>query len=53
MEKNMSKQTPQLPASALRHAPKRENFQSEEEYEEALAFFRHRTNHLLRVSPQK
>jgi hypothetical protein len=53
MEKKLSKQTPQLPPSALRHAPKRENFHSEEEYEEALAFFKHRTKHLLRASPQK
>lgn len=49
----MSKQTLQLPQSALRHAPKRENFKSDEEYEEALAFFRHRTKHLLRVSHEK
>jgi hypothetical protein len=36
----------------LKHEPKRENFQSEEEYEEALAFFKHRTKHLLRASPK-
>jgi hypothetical protein len=42
-----------LHPSILQHAPKRENFQTQEEYEEALAFFKHRTKHLLKVSPKK
>ena len=33
----------------LKHAPKREDFQSQEEYEEALAFFKHRTKHLSKA----
>lgn len=34
----------------LKHQPKPENFQTREEYEEALAFFKHRTKHLFRGS---
>ena len=41
-----------IPQEHLKHAPKRENFQSQEEYEEAVAFFRHRVKHLSRVSPK-
>jgi hypothetical protein len=34
----------------LQHQPRREQFQTQDEYEEALAFFKHRTRHLLKVS---
>jgi hypothetical protein len=34
-------------------APQRERFNSQEEYEEALAFHKHRTKHHLRASPDQ
>ena len=40
----------ELHPSIQRHAPKRENFETQDEYEEAVAFFKHRTKHLLRAS---
>lgn len=49
----MSEQKLELHPSILQHAPKRENFPNHEEYEEAVAFFKHRTKHLLRVSHPK
>lgn len=36
----------------LKHQPERKDFQSQEEYEEALAFFKHRMKHLLKASPK-
>lgn len=51
MENQMSEQ--KMHPSVLQHAPKREDFLSREEYEEAVAFFKHRTRHLLKVSQQK
>jgi hypothetical protein len=39
--------------SISKHAPKREDFLTQEEYEEALAFFKHRTKHLSKASPRK
>lgn len=41
-----------IPQEHLRHAPKREDFPSQEEYEEAVAFFRHRVKHLSKASPK-
>jgi len=42
-----------LPPHILKHAPKRENFRSQEEYEEAEAYFRHRLKGLVRRSLSK
>lgn len=44
-----------IPAHLHQHAPRREDFQSQEDYEEALAYFRHRFRHAAQPtsSPSK
>jgi hypothetical protein len=43
MEELVMKETKsKMPDHILKHQPKREDFQTQEEYEEAKAYFRHR-----------
>jgi hypothetical protein len=44
----MNRSPTKMPPELARLAPKRENFASEEDYEEARAFFIHRIAHLVR-----
>lgn len=45
-EKPMDK----VPDHILKHQPRRDQFQSQEEYEEALAYFKHRMKPRLKAS---
>jgi hypothetical protein len=42
-----------LPDHLQQHAPKRSDYESREDYEEALAYFRHRFRHLARPTPSR
>jgi hypothetical protein len=46
MSNNANIPTNRLPAWVYWHAPKRENFRTVEEYEEAFGYFLHRFKHL-------
>jgi hypothetical protein len=48
----MTKRPPILPQNLRLLAPKREDYQSQADYEEARAYFRHRTRHLA-VDPSR
>jgi hypothetical protein len=39
-----------MPEHLLQHQPRREQFQTQEEYEEALAYFKHRMQSRLKAS---
>ena len=43
--------TTNLPAHLAQHQPRREQFKTQEEYEEALAYFKHRLKGRLKASP--
>jgi hypothetical protein len=45
--------TVKMPPHIAKLAPKREDYQSEEEYREARDFFLHRIKHLVKVFPSE